>query len=259
MRDHLKRAIELAPDYFQAHDMLGYVALSSGEGIPETEELLKKALVSAPGKREIRLRLAELMIANNEPLAARAILFPLKNVTDEDVVQRRAQTLLDAIQRRIDYEQAQREYQERRKAAEIQTADKIQTADIVRDSAAPTAVEGPPPIRRSETVPAGDDSTTVETAKPTLNRPAGRQIEGALLLIDCSKGMTLRVRVGNGNVELHSDDPSKIEFVSYSNAVSDFIACGPVKTETSVLIIYRAGGDARFLGTPLRVEFTGKK
>src|SRR5262249_16021836 len=37
MRDHLKKAIDLAPDYFQAHDMLGYVALASGEGIPETE------------------------------------------------------------------------------------------------------------------------------------------------------------------------------------------------------------------------------
>jgi tetratricopeptide (TPR) repeat protein len=254
MRDHLKRAIELAPDYFPAHDMLGYVALASGEGIPETEDLLKKVLVSAPGKREIRLRLAELMVANKEPVAARTILFPLKNVSDDDAVQRRAQSLLDEIQRRIDYEQALREYDERRKAAEAQAAN---APAIVSDSAARSTVEGPPAIRRQEASPA-DDTTTVETAKPTLIRPAGRQIEGALLLIDCSKGMTLRVRVGNGTVELHTDDPSKIEFISYSKSVTDFVACGALKSEVPVLIIYRAGGDPRFLGTPLRVEFTAK-
>jgi predicted Zn-dependent protease len=260
MQYHLKKAIELAPDYFPAHDMLGYVALASGEGIPETEELLKKVLVSAPGKREIRLRLAELMLANKEPLAARAILFPLKNITDDDAVQRRAQLLLDDVQRRIDYEQAVREAQERRKEAETQAANNVRdpaAANPTSPTIETSAVERPPALRRPAATT--DDSSTVETAKPTLNRPAGRQIEGTLLLIDCSKGMTLRVRVGNGNVELHSDDPSKIEFISYSKTVSDFIACGPVKTELPVLIIYKAGGDARFLGIPLRVEFTGKQ
>jgi tetratricopeptide (TPR) repeat protein len=259
MRHHLKKAIELAPDYFPAHDMLGYVALASGEDRPATEELLKKALVSAPGKREIRLRLAELMLANNEPLAARAILFSLKNVADDDAVQRRTQSLLDEVQRRIDNEQAVREYQERRKEAEIQAANKVRDSAATSPASQANAIEGPPPLRRPETTAVTDDSSTVETAKPTLNRPAGRQIEGTLLQIDCSNGMTLRLRVGNGNVELHSADPSKIEFISYSKTVSDFIACGPVRTEIPVLIIYRAGGDARFLGTPLRVEFTAKQ
>src|SRR5262249_48250208 len=200
--------------------------------------------------------------ANKEPLAARATLFPLKNVTDDDAVQKRAQLLLDQVQRRIDYEQTVREHQERRKEAETQAATNIRdsaSSKPMSPASQPSAIEGAPMRSSPETTAPTDDSSTVETAKPTLNRPAGRQIEGTLLLLDCSKGMTLRVRVGNGNVELHSDDPSKIEFVSYSNSVSDFIACGPVKTETPVLIIYRAGGDARFLGTPLRVEFTGKK
>jgi hypothetical protein len=98
-----------------------------------------------------------------------------------------------------------------------------------------------------------------------LKRPAGRQIDGVLIAIDCTKGMTLRVKVGEGggggggNVELHADDPSKIEFVSYTTSVSDSVACGPLKTQLPVTVIYRAGGDPRFLGQPLRVEFTGKK
>jgi hypothetical protein len=92
-----------------------------------------------------------------------------------------------------------------------------------------------------------------------LKRPAGRQIDGVLISIDCSKGMTLRVKVGEGNVELHADDPSKIEFVSYTTSVSDSVSCGQLKTQLPVTVIYRAGADPRFLGQPLRVEFTGKK
>jgi len=69
----------------------------------------------------------------------------------------------------------------------------------------------------------------------------------------------LKVRIGNGNVEHHSDDPSTIEFVSYTNSVTDSFACGTLNSEMPVLIVYRKGADPRYLGVPLRVEFTDKK
>jgi hypothetical protein len=42
-------------------------------------------------------------------------------------------------------------------------------------------------------------------------------------------------------------------------AVSDSIECGELKAALPVLIIYRRSADPRFLGDPLRVEFTDKK
>lgn len=166
MREHLKKAVALAPDYAPAYDMLGYVALVSGEELPQTEDILKKALNRSPGKRQLRLRLAELMLANNETLAARV------------------------------------------------------------------------------------------TSKPILG-PRGKRLEGSLLSIDCNPGMTLRVRIANNvNVELHSDNPSNIEFVSDSAAVSGALTCGQFKTDMPVLILYRDATNPRYLGEPLRVEFT---
>jgi len=71
--------------------------------------------------------------------------------------------------------------------------------------------------------------------------------------------MTMRLRVGNGIVELHSDTPEKIEFMSYVAGVSGSIACGSQKPEPPVRITYKRGPDARFLGEPLRVDFVEKK
>jgi tetratricopeptide (TPR) repeat protein len=265
MRDHVKKTIELAPAYYPAYDMLGYVALLSAEELPQTEAVLKTVLASAPGKRELRIRLAEVMIANNEGLAARVILAPLKNITDDEAVAFRANSLLDQIQRRVENETAMREYNERRLAAEEARKKVEAEAPAAASPAAASEVrrdetpDGPPTIRRNaNTTPAGD-GTTIDTAAVSLKRPAGRRIDGVLISIDCSKGMTLRVKVSEGNVELHADDPSKIEFVSYTTSVSDSVSCGQLKTQPPVTVIYRAGADPRFLGQPLRVEFTGKK
>jgi tetratricopeptide (TPR) repeat protein len=256
MREHLKKAIELAPDYAPAYDMLGYVALVSGSEMPETEELLKKALNASPGKRLLRLRLTELMLANNETLAARVTVSSLKNVTDDDAVQRRAQNMLDQIQRRIQNDSATREYNDRQRAAEEARA---QAAGAIRDAVPNSEPDGPPKIRYGQAAQPANDSTTETAARPIV-RPAGKQIEGSLLLVDCSQGITLRVRIANNvNVELHSDDPSKIEFVSYSASVSGSFTCGQFKTDTPVLIVYRDSTNSRYLGEPLRVEFTRSK
>jgi hypothetical protein len=43
--------------------------------------------------------------------------------------------------------------------------------------------------------------------------------------------------------------------VSYAANVKDLIACGPVKPELKVVIIYKRGSDPSVLGEPLVVEF----
>jgi tetratricopeptide (TPR) repeat protein len=257
IREHLKKTIELAPDYLNAYDLLGYVALMLNEELTETEDLLKKALNASPGRRQVRLRLAELMIANKEPLPARVILTPLLDVDDEQV-RAHARTLTSNIQTNLENEQAMREYRERLREFEEARA----TAEIARqtdlDKTTREEPDGPPTITRKP-AQGGGDSSVVETAKVQLKRPAGQEIEGVLVSVDCSRGLTLRLRVGNGNVEFHADDASRIEFLSYTTAVSDSFACGPAKSEPPVLVVYRRGGDPRYLGEPIRVEFIEKK
>jgi len=76
-----------------------------------------------------------------------------------------------------------------------------------------------------------------------------------LTLVDCSHGMTLSVRLDNRIVKLHAENPSKIDFVSYTNSVKGGIGCGPVNPELHVVVVYRRSTDPAFLGEPLAVEF----
>ena len=103
------------------------------------------------------------------------------------------------------------------------------------------------------------DRSTIETAPPQIKRPVGSEIQGGLISADCSHGLTLKVHVGSGNVEFHSDDPSTIEFLSYTTSVKEAFACGTFKSELPVLIVYKKSPDPRYLGVPLHVEFTDKK
>jgi tetratricopeptide (TPR) repeat protein len=257
MREHLKRTIELAPGYLNAYDMLGYVALMLSEELTETEDILKKALNASPGRRQVRLRLAELMVANKEPLPARVILTPLLDVEDE-YVRRQARSLMDNVKTYLQNEQAYRQYQERLRQFEQERAAAELAGPGVAGPATREQPDGPPAITRKPAQTAADGNV-LETAKVQLQRPAGEQIQGALLSGDCTGGMTLRVRLGNGNVELHSDDPSRIEFLSYTTAISDSFGCGPAKSEPPVLIVYRRAADPRYFGEPIRVEFLEKK
>ncbi len=251
-RTHIKKTIDLAPDFIEAYSLLGYLSLVLRDELAETETVLKKAISLAPGRQQLRLTLAEVMAFNNETPAARVIATQLKNSADGDVRQR-AEMLLASLDAHLENERALLEYEERRKAVATAEASEVrETSPDIETS------DERPRLSRAQSPPASDDSI-VGTARPQPTRPAAIQIEGFLTAIDCSLGMTMRLRVGNGIVELHSDTPEKIEFMSYVAGVSGSIACGSQKPEPPVRITYKRGPDAQFLGEPLRVDFVEKK
>jgi tetratricopeptide (TPR) repeat protein len=257
MKEHLKRSIALAPEYPEAYGLLGYVALNLGEEIPETEQLLKNIVNALPARRDLRLTLAELMVMNKEAAAAKFILTTIKNGPEDDVIRQQAESLFQEIEARIQNEEALREFEERRRSLEVQSNRALaeSAADSAKDAKGPG---GPPKITRRE---AGSSSNgrVAETMKAQPSRPAGPQIQGLLTSVECADGVTLHLSADNKVIDLHTDDPSKIEFVSYTAGVSNSIACGAVNPALPVAIVYRPGNEPRFLGEPLRVEFIEKK
>jgi tetratricopeptide (TPR) repeat protein len=240
MRTHLKKSIELAPDFVEAYRWLGYVALSLQEELSETETALGQALKASPGNEDLRLTLAEVMADDKKEAAARVLLTNLRNATASEVIRARATNLIERINARIESAAAMREYEERRKAAGL--------PPLATDDAAPRISRSP----NASTTTAPDSTVTV-TSLP--NQSKGPQVEGYLTMIDCTKGMSLLVRVGSGTVQLHTDTPSQIDFVSYVTSVKEEIACGPVKPELHVVITYKRSTDPAFLGEPVVVEF----
>jgi hypothetical protein len=254
MRIHLKRTIDLAPQFIEAYSWLGYVSIGLREELSETEALLKKALSLAPGRYELSMDLAQVMIVNNETAAARALITPLKNSTHAKV-RDRAEELLEQIAMHLENEEALRAYERRKQDLTTATVDRDDDNDD--DSSAPDA-HLPPKLTR--TPARSSEGPVIETAKIDAAASAkGPQITGLLKLIDCSRGVTLRIQVGNGNIDLHSDDPGNIQFISTVAAVKDAITCGPVTPAINVTITYKPGTDGRFLGEPLVVTFVEKQ
>jgi hypothetical protein len=88
-----------------------------------------------------------------------------------------------------------------------------------------------------------------------MRLPEGIRIEGMLTNVDCANGLTLRVRLNSATVELHTDMPGQLEFVSYVSTVKETIACGVMQPAIPVAIVYKRTADRRLLGEPLRVDF----
>jgi tetratricopeptide (TPR) repeat protein len=246
MRTHTLKAIELAPRFTYSYSLLGYIALVTKEGLPEAETAVTKAIEYAPGRMDLRLMLAQLMLSNNETQRAQSVLTGLKSSTTDDVIRYQAEQLLTDIQNRRQFEKDYQAYEQRRREAEQAT-----TPPAVSNN----GNDEPPVIRRQNTAPAPADDLVIETAKPQMRIPEGIRIEGSLINVDCANGLTLRVRLSNATVELHTDTPAQLEFVSYVSTVKDTIACGVMKPEIPVAIVYRHTANTRFLGEPIRVEF----
>jgi tetratricopeptide (TPR) repeat protein len=243
MRTHLKRSIELAPRYIEAYRMLGYVSLFLRDDLPETETLLKKAVGYSPGRHELLIDLAQVMLANDETAAARALLGPLRNSADTEV-RYRATQLLETIDARLQYERDLRDYEQRQ-------------ADVANDIGDSNAFEGGdkddlPALRRT---PAPGPSPVV----PVSPRQTGPQVEGLLTQLDCSNGLTLHIQIGTGMVRLHTDKSESVEFSSDVPTIKDSIGCGPLNPPAPVTVSYRRTANPSFLGEPIRVLFVDRK
>ena len=97
----------------------------------------------------------------------------------------------------------------------------------------------------------------MESVTPVAPAVQGEKLSGLLVNLDCSNGLTLRVQTGNNTVELHSSNPDKIQFLSYTSDVGNNVQCGPRNPGVPVNVTYRPvpGGQ----GDPLVIEFPGKK
>jgi hypothetical protein len=73
--------------------------------------------------------------------------------------------------------------------------------------------------------------------------------------MECDNGITLHLRTDHGDVALHSDMPSGINFVSYVATLTGEVPCGTFTPPPHVIVVYRRGSDTAYLGEPLAVEF----
>jgi len=237
MKTFARKAIELAPRHVDSYALLARINLNSGENLDEAETTLKKALSIAPGRDDLQMLLAQTYLRADRRDDARGVLSLIeRNATNADL-RKRATTLLDQTEKAFTF-------------TEITPANSEITKEVAIAPAAPAA---PPPA----TAPARPVRETVlEALTPVGPAVEGEKISGLLINLECTDGLTLTVRADQATMRLHSSDPQKIQFLSYTTEVTDNIRCGTRNPGVPVTVTYRP--TANGAGEPLVVEFTQK-
>jgi tetratricopeptide (TPR) repeat protein len=237
MRSSAKKSIELSPRFVEAYALLARANLNAGEHLDEAEATLKKALSISPGREDFQMLLVQTYLRANRTADARSLLEVIARNTSSIDMRKRAMAMLDQTEPTF-------------ALTEIpHNIDKEATKDeVVRPQ--PAAAPPAPPSRRAQ-------ETVLEALTPAAPTVSGEKVTGLLINLDCGDGLTLRVRTDRNTIELHSSNPDKIQFLSYTADVTDNIKCGPRNPGTPVNVTYRpvSGG----MGEPLVLEFLEKK
>jgi tetratricopeptide (TPR) repeat protein len=236
MRTYAKKAIELGPRFVEGYALLARANLSLGEHLDEAEATMKKALAIAPGRDDLHLLLAQTYLRGNRIQDARGVLMNLERVTSDPDTRRRTTSLLDQTEQAFTF-------------TEIKPEAAVEPLSPPATPAAPAPPLPPAPTIRTDTV--------LEALTPIGPAVEGEKVSGLLINLDCTKGLTLRVRTDSNTLDFHSPQPDKIQFLSYTADVTDNIKCGPRNPGTPVSITFQPVQGAP--GTPLVVEFLEKK
>jgi tetratricopeptide (TPR) repeat protein len=98
IRQHLKRAIELRPDFPESYTLLAFVSLISNTEIDESMAIMKRVLKQTPGHIGYMFMLAQLYMHERDYKAARPLLEQVAK--SNDGVNKHAQYLLSQLEKR---------------------------------------------------------------------------------------------------------------------------------------------------------------
>lgn len=238
IRAELKLAIKLRPDFTASHSLLAFVNLVTDSELDETLELLKRTLVSFPGRNDLVYMLAQIYMRKEDFTTARQLIQKLKLDNDPEMRQRgeRLSVQLVAVEEQL------------ARMREL-SSDKSSAANSERSKGSDDAEPNYDPaawLRKSLRSPA-----TGET-----------QTQGTLTRIDCDvKGsITFLVKVDDRVLKLASNGFRNVSLRTFSEDSGREVTCGPRKLENNVVVTYLPAADdrARIDGIAKSFEFVPK-
>lgn len=240
IRAELKKAMELRPDFLESHVLLAFVNVVTNTNIDESVQMVKRALVAAPGKSNLLLMLAQLYMRQENFKDARALLEQLSGNGGDVQVREHAQALL----------------------AQLASIEELRARYNVTDAphATDSGAGSPPELQeRAATV----NLDPMAYLRDALRKPNAdeTQLQGTLERIDCdAKGIVFVVSLGGKVLRLRTDNFETIKLTSFSADAGSEISCGPRKPQNNVIVSYVARTEPRkpFDGTLRSVEFVPK-
>lgn len=239
MRESLKKAIALDPNFAPSYELYAFVSVVRNENIDEAIEYLNRALKIAPGSQQYQIRMAELLMWKEDFANARKIAEKIAKTASEPELKVYAENALERIN---DYEgQMYSARHPRRRKSEI--TDRILTEEELRA------------LREQGLI----ESLNMMVAKPQKGE---KRILGSVLKIECQPQavyFTVKAAADNNILRLESESLETVNLTAYSREMGNArFGCGELlKQQNLAVIIYRQTdkNDAKIAGELKSVEF----
>ncbi len=232
IREELKQAIALRPEYVESYNLLAFVNLVTNTNLDESIALLKRALETSPARNDLMFTLAQVYMRKLEFQTARQILQKLIQNRGDEHLREQAEGLLKEV--------SEREH----------------LAELARTDPSPHYLES---SKTDIDIP----YDPVDALREALRKPAEgeRQVLARLMRVDCDgKGIIFTVMVEGRSLRLHADQFRGLHIMAFSSDAGSEITCGPRKTENIVVICYVPETDLRnrLEGRVKSIEFVPK-
>lgn len=239
MRDELKKAIELKPDFRESYNLLAFINLVSGSQLDEAAKILRQSLATSPGRNDLLLTLAQVHMRQEDYDAARQALNKVNQNNRDAQIRGRVEAMLRQIASVEDI--LTRLHQ----GKEVSSGEAVSVATQTDHVTEPEAVENI------------DPSISLRAA---LRKPGNgeTQIQGTLVRIDCDdKGFMLLVKVGERVMNLRTMGFKNLNFRSFSADAGREITCGPRMAGNNVVVTYVPPAEMRtqIAGVMKSIEF----
>jgi predicted Zn-dependent protease len=228
IREELKKAIELRPDFPESYSLLAFVNLVTNTQIDESVDMMKRALATSPGRNDLVFMLAQLYTRKEDFKTARQLFERLISNSNDLEVRTQSQALLAQLTS-IEEEMA------RFHAARDSQLNNAGERPVLRES-----------VNAGGTPPAAENVDPSSYLREALRKPeAGEtRMQGQLARIDCdAKGIMFVVKVDDRLLKLKAVGFEQMIITSFSSDAGSEISCGPRKPENNVIVSYVRGNE----------------
>jgi len=247
IKEDLRTSIKLMPGFAPSYDLLGAVALFTGEDIDDGIRLVNTAIRLMPQRKHFALTLAQLQMRKQDYAAARKTLEPILGGDDDPQLKSMAQSLASSIERYTAPEGKESEPSEERSDKKEQA-----NAPVLRRRTDDAGRE------RAKEQPASQESTAhaPKGRGPTVKFEGAEIMSGVLFDIQCGNGSMILVVKREGQiVRFNVSDPAALQFLSQDPDFSAKIGCGPINLGAFIHFKRSAGSKSDFVGDAVAVEF----
>ncbi len=242
IRAHLRKSIRLNPQFAESYQLYAFINAVRNENIDEGLAMINKALQIAPGNQTYQLRVAELLMRQENFAETRRIAQKIIATASDDQLKLYAQGVLNQA-----------------------NAWEAQLEDLKNDRKREQNPAVTDVILSEEEIARLNEIALLQSLNESLRRPkiGEKRVLGYLTKVDCADDAVFySVKVGGTSLKLKSDSVGDVALINFApDHGKSQIGCETVKSELYAVVTFRPNEENRgeIAGETISIEFVPAK